>query len=283
VFVRQGTPSRTAQGVARRRATHQLLDHPRVFDDPLALRILGEDDARALATDRARFDTAPRLRAFVAARSRYSDDELAMAFARGVRQCVVLGAGLDTFAYRNPYAASGLRVFEVDHPDTQAWKRECLEAAGIAIPASVAFVPVDFENASLAECLKASGFDAGQPAFFSWLGVIPYLSLEAARATLAWIASLPRETAVVFDYGVDPALLSPALRAAFEILAERVRRAGEPFRLFFNPADLAAMLRELGFHDIEDLHGAEIDRRYFHGRTDDLRAAGAAHLIRARV
>jgi methyltransferase (TIGR00027 family) len=268
--------------VARRRATHQLLDHPRVFDDPLAVRILGEE-ARSIEVDPSRFDTAPRLRAFVAARSRYSEDQLALSFVRGVRQCVVLGAGLDTFAYRNPYAPSGLRVFEVDHPDTQAWKRECLESAAIAIPQSMAFVPVNFEEAWLAECLKAAGFDSGQPSFLSWLGVIPYLTLDAARATLAWIGSLPAETTVVFDYGVDPALLSPPMRAAFEHLAERVRRAGEPFRLFFNPADLAAMLRELGFHDIEDLDGAEIDRRYFSGRSDGLRAGGTAHLIRARV
>jgi methyltransferase (TIGR00027 family) len=259
------------------------MDHPRVFEDPLALPMLGEEGARALEADPARFDTTPRLRALVAARSRYSEDELAEAVQRGVRQCVVLGAGLDTFAYRNPYARSGLRVFEVDHPDTQLWKRERLEGARIAIPDSMAFVPVNFEEARLADCLGAAGFDARQRAFFSWLGVVPYLTLEAARATLAWIGGLPTESAVVFDYGVDPALLSPPLRTAFEILAERVARAGEPFRLFFNPVDLDAMLRELGFHYIEDLDGSEIDRRYFSGRPDSLRAAAAAHLIRARV
>jgi len=245
--------------------------------------MLGEEGARAIEADPARFNTAPRLRAFVAARSRYSEDELAIAFSRGVRQCVVLGAGLDTFAYRNPYAASGLRVFEVDHPDTQAWKRERLQAAGIAIPTSMAFVPVNFEEDSLADRLAAAGFDSRRPGFFYWLGVVPYLTLEAARATLAWIGGLPEESAVVFDYGVDRASMSPEVRAAFDILAARVARAGEPFRLFFNPAELAAMLRELGFHEIEDLDGNEIDRRYFSGRTDNLRAGGAAHLIRARV
>jgi methyltransferase (TIGR00027 family) len=281
--MRQGIPSRTAQGVAQRRALHQIMDHPRVFEDPLALPVLGEEGAGALQADPSRFDTAPRLRALVVARSRYSEDELAVAVQRGVRQCVVLGAGLDTFAYRNPHAGSGLRVFEVDHPDTQLWKRERLEQARIDIPDSMAFVPVNFEQARLADCLRAAGFDPEQPAFFSWLGVVPYLTLDAARATLAWIASLPRESAVVFDYGVEPALLSPQLRAAFEILAERVARAGEPFRLYFNPADLAAMLSELGFRETEDLDGAEIDQRYFSGRNDNLRAAGAAHLIRARV
>jgi len=258
------------------------MDRPRIFEDPLALPMMG-DEARSLEADPERFNTAPRLRAFVAARSRYSDDELAIAVHRGVRQCVVLGAGLDTFAFRNPYAAAGLRVFEVDHPDTQAWKRERLQAADIAIPPSMAFVPVNFEEDSLADGLAAANFDSREPAFFSWLGVVPYLTLDAARATLAWIGGLPAESAVVFDYGLDPALMSPRIRAAFDVLAERVARAGEPFRLFFNPTELAAMLRELGFHEIEDLDGAEIDRRYFNDRADDLRAGGAAHLIRARV
>lgn len=259
------------------------MDHPRVFEDPLALTMLGPDGARELKANPARFDTAPRLRALVVARSRYAEDELTIAVQGGVRQYVVLGAGLDTFAYRNPHAGSGLRVFEVDHPGTQLWKRDRLAVAGVAIPESMTFVPVNFEEARLADCLGAAGFDARQPAFFSWLGVVPYLTLEAAQGTLAWIGSLPAGSAVVFDYGVDPELLSPPLRAAFEILAERVARAGEPFRLFFNPGDLAAMLHELGFHDIEDLGGPEIDRRYFTGRADTLRAAGAAHLIRARV
>lgn len=174
-------------------------------------------------------------------------------------------------------------MFEVDHPDTQLWKRERLDAAGISIPSSPEFVPVNFEEASLSDCLGAAGFDSRKPTFFSWLGVVPYLTLEAARATLGWIGSLPADSAGVFDYGLDTASMSPPMRAAFDMLAQRVARAGEPFQLFFDPADLAAMLRELGFHDIEDLDGAEVDRRYFSDREDGLRGEGAAHLMRARV
>ncbi|HTS48108.1 MAG TPA: class I SAM-dependent methyltransferase [Bryobacteraceae bacterium] len=281
--MRQGIPSRTARGVAIRRAAHQLLDHPRVFEDPLALAILGEETARVLEADPARFENSPRLRAFVAARSRFAEEELAAAFHRGVPQVVVLGAGLDTFAYRNPFAASGLRVFEVDHPATQAWKRELLAEAGVAAPPSLSFVPLDFEERALAEALEEAGFRTDQPAFFSWLGVVPYLTLDAAKATLAWIGSLPAGSGVVFDYAISPASLGESQKAAFDALANRVARAGEPFQLFFEPDELGATLTGLGFHEIEDLDAAAIDRRYFSNRPDGLRVGGLAHLVSARV
>ena len=281
--MRPGTPSRTAQGVAIRRAAHQLLDHPRVFADPLALAILGEETARLLKADPSRFENSPRLRAFVAARSRFAEEEAASAFQRGVRQLVLLGAGLDTFAYRNPFASSGLCVFEVDHPATQTWKRELLAESGIAAPSSLSFVALDFEKGSLAEALGRAGFRTDQPAFCSWLGVVPYLTLEAAKSTLAWIGGWPAGSAVVFDYAVSPASLDPLQRAAFDALATRVARAGEPFRLFLEPDELGATLTGLGFHAIEDLDAAAIDRRYFSDRADGLRVGGLAHLVSARV
>jgi methyltransferase (TIGR00027 family) len=124
---------------------------------------------------------------FVAARSRYAEDQLAQAVEQRVAQYVVLGAGLDTFAYRNPHAAY-LRVFEVDRPATQAWKLERLQAAGIAVPPELQFVPVDFERQTLATGLEQGGFDSGSPAFLSWLGVTPYLTRESCMATLRFIA-----------------------------------------------------------------------------------------------
>ena len=277
----QSVASRTARGVAIRRAAHQLLDHPRVFEDSLALAILGKETAQLLETDLSRFENSPQLRAFVAARSRFAEEELAAAFERGVRQLVLLGAGLDTFAYRNPFGDSGARVFEVDHPATQAWKREQLALAGIPEPSSLRFVPLDFESRSVGEALQESGFHANQPAFFSWLGVVPYLRLEAAQSTLAFIGCLPPGSGVVFDYGVSPASLSPRQKAAFDALAARVASAGEPFRLFFDPSELARMLAGLGFNRMEDLDAAEIDRRYFRDRPDGLRVGGLAHLVSA--
>src|SRR6202162_2165714 len=148
--MQEGKFSRTAQRVAIRRAAHQLLDQPRVLDDPLALRIIGADAAEGLGTKPKEHHAFSRaFRAFMAARSRYAEDELARAVAEGVRQYVVLGAGLDTFAYRNPHP--GLRVFEVDHPATQAWKREQLQAAGITIPPALTFVHIDFEQKTLGD------------------------------------------------------------------------------------------------------------------------------------
>jgi methyltransferase (TIGR00027 family) len=271
-------PSLTARRVAMRRAAHQLLDRPRVFEDPLAIAILGEPAAGLkLETDASR-----HMRAFMAARSRYAEDELNAAMAHGATQYVVLGAGLDTYAYRNTH--SQLRVFEVDHPATQAWKRKQLDVAGIAIPSSLTFVPTDFEEQSLGSALGSSGFQTGEISFFSWLGVTPYLTAEAAMATIAFIGSLPAGSGVVFDYIVERSSLDCAEQMAMDALASRVARAGEPFRLFLDPRALNRMLRAAGFRQIEDLGPAEIDRRYFAARADGLHvAAGLAHLVNARI
>ncbi|MGE5190665.1 MAG: class I SAM-dependent methyltransferase [Gemmatimonadota bacterium] len=156
--MKEGGPSATALRVAMRRAAHQVLDDPRVFDDPLALRIVGAEDVPEPRPDPAwaeRSSPARGLRAFLAARCRYAEDELRVAVGRGTRQYVVLGAGLDTFACRNPYPADVLRVFEVDHPATQSWKRARLEDAGIAIPGTLTFAPVDLERVTLEEGLRA--------------------------------------------------------------------------------------------------------------------------------
>ena len=163
--MQEGKFSKTAHRVAIRRAAHQLLDNPKVLDDPLALRIIGSEAADELRSNPKEHHAFSRaFRAFMAARSRYAEDELARAVAHGVRQYVVLGAGLDTFAYRNPHP--GLRVFEVDHPSTQTWKREQLQAADIPIPPSLTFVPIDFEKQTLADGLENSGLDANSPHSF---------------------------------------------------------------------------------------------------------------------
>jgi len=275
-------PSLTAQRVAMRRAAHQLFDDPRVFEDPLAIPILGEEPAARLRSGDRETGGSRHIRAFMAARSRYAEDELTAAIARGATQYVVLGAGLDTYAYRN--AHSRLRVFEVDHPATQSWKRRQLESAGIAIPSSLTFVPTDFDEQSLGSVLESSGFQNGEISFFSWLGVTPYLTAEAAMATLAFIGSLPAGSGVVFDYAVERSSLDSEEQLAMDALASRVARAGEPFRLFLDPRALNRMLRAAGFHEIEDLGPSDIDERYFAGRTDGLRVSmGLAHLVNARI
>jgi methyltransferase (TIGR00027 family) len=265
----QAIASRTALSVALRRAAHQLHDSPIVFNDPIAVPILGaeyQDQLRRtpLRPDRP-FSTA--LRAFLVARSRYAEDHLERAVENGVTQYVLLGAGLDTFAYRNPYPQ--LRVFEIDHPATQQWKRELLHRNLIAIPGSLSYTPVDFERQSLAEQLRDAGFDRTAPAFFAWLGVVPYLTQEAFRATLSFIADQPAGSGLVLDYSQPREVLPLLERLAHDSLASRVEKAGEPFRLFFTQLEMAAELA--CFHGL-----VEINARYFAGRTDQLAIRGTA-------
>jgi methyltransferase (TIGR00027 family) len=277
-------PKPSALRVATFRAAHQLLDTPLVFEDPLALKILGAAEEESLRSDPL-LHNAPLLkglRTSVVVRSRLAEDEWAQSKQRGIRQYVILGAGLDTFAYRNPDQDSS-RIFEVDLPATQQWKRECLRAAGVREPASLIFVPVDFECCTLAEALGKAGFCQDEPAFFSWLGVMMYLEEEAIMKTLRFIASLAPGSSVIFDYVVPPSLLSPAERRAMEFLAARVAERGEPWKTFFEPAFLAGMLSSLGFSEVEDLGPEQLNDRYLSGRKDGLRKSGVSRLVCARV
>jgi len=259
--MQEGQFSRTALGAAGRRAAHQVVEGGRVFADPLALRILGADADAAVAEARA--NPALRgLRLYVAVRSRFAEDAARRAIGRGVRQVVVLGAGLDTFAYRVE-PSEGLRVYEVDHPSTQAEKRRRLVAAGIAAAAHVVYVGCDFESESLAGALAASGFDAGRPSFFLWLGVVPYLTEPAIFATLAFIGKLPGGGEVVFDYANPAATIADqGWRRGHEIVAARAAAAGEPLRTSFVTTALHEKLRELGFRSIEDLGPDQIAARF---------------------
>jgi methyltransferase (TIGR00027 family) len=272
--MQQGKFSRTAHRVAIRRAAHQLLDQPRVHDDPLALAVIGAEAARALQQElhKQQDARARALRAFLAARGRYAEDQLKLALANGVSQYVVLGAGLDTFAFRNPHPE--LRIFEVDHPATQSWKLERLRDAGISIPDSVAFVSVDLEQQSLSAALALEGFSLADSTFFSWLGVTPYIKREACMSTLGFIARMPKRSGVVFDFAVHPDLLDAGHRMILTALSERVAAAGEPFQLFFHPEELARDLQTCGFCEIEMLAGDQINARYFKDRTDGLQISG---------
>ncbi len=282
----EGTPSGTAYRVALRRAAHQVFDVPPVFRDPLALRIVGADRKGTRAQADLRAPSRPHsasLRAFLVARSRFAEDMLATAVHAGdVSQYVLLGAGLDTFAYRNPWPA--LRVFEVDHPDTQRWKLQLLAEGGIAVPATVAHVPVDFHGDVLADRLAASGFDKTQPAVFAWLGVVPYLTEAGFSATLGFLSSCAAGSTLVFDYGLPRHLLPPLEQLAFDSLASRVAAAGEPFQLFFEPEELHRRLNPMGWDVIEDLDRDAINTRYFSERSDGLRCLGSGgHFLAAKL
>jgi methyltransferase (TIGR00027 family) len=285
--MREGSGSRTAERVAVRRAAHQLLDMPRVLDDPLALSILASEERDELLADPRKYNRNPigrALRAFLAVRSRFAEDALASAMARGVTQYVILGAGFDTSAYRPPCSSTpSLRAFEVDHPDTQAVKRRRLAAAEIGVPPNLTFIAADLSQVPLRDALRDGGLDLGAPAFVSWLGVIPYLTLDAITATLTVLGALPQGTEIVFDYGIPPSELNLVARMIYKQFADRVAAAGEPWITYFKPGDLRALLLRCGFTRIDDFDDGSLTSRFLANRGDGLRLGPSGHIAHARV
>jgi len=269
-----------------RRAAHQLHDaRPLVFEDPFAVAILPPDARlelqRTPAASRKPFSAA--LRAFMVCRARFAEDVLAAGVrGHGVRQALVLGAGLDTFAHRNPFPE--VRVFEVDHPATQSWKRELLAASRLPIPSTLTHVPVDFERQSLRQQLLDAGFDFSLPTAAAWLGVVPYLTQEAFAATARVLGRLPAGSSVVFDYSQPREVLSFTEQLMLDSLSARVAQAGEPFQLFFTPRSLAEELPRYDLTVVEDLDSDALNACYLAHRTDGLHLRGkAGRLCHAEV
>jgi methyltransferase (TIGR00027 family) len=276
--MQQGQASVTALGAAGHRAAHQVLEHGLVFADPLALLILGPDADDAIALARERPERRP-LRLFIAMRSRFAEDSARASIEKGVRQILVLGAGLDTFAYRLE-PAQDLRVFELDHPATQAEKRRRLTDAQIAEPSHVAYVAHDFEHGSMTATLEAAGLDPLRRAFVIWLGVTPYLTEEAVYATLGELARFPGGAEVVFDYTNPPQAIEGPARDFHREMAERVAARGEPFRGYFDSAELQARALGLGFSEIEDLDRAALVKRYLPDLPIPPRPGPGGHVVR---
>ena len=280
-IVRQGEPSRSALGVASLRAVHQLLDEPLVLSDPIALPLLGVSTEAALRDDPyALNDPMSRgLRGALVARSRFVEDELSRCVAAGVRQYLIVGAGLDTFAYRNPYRDEGLRVFEVDHPGTQRWKQQLLAEASIAVPAALTFVPADFERDDLASALRQAGFRADQAACVSWMGVTMYLTTDALAATLRAVAGFAAGSCLCFDYRVPVTMLNPVERVINDVIEQRIAALGEPWLSTFDPTHLRRQLLALGFNTAESATPEDLNARYFARRKDGLRTGGGVRIM----
>lgn len=277
-------PKPSALMVAMQRAAHQLLDRPLVLDDPTALTILGATSAKALRDDLDKFrhPASSGLRSAVVVRSRLADDLWAEAIEKGICQYVILGAGLDTSAYRRPDVSS--KVFEVDLPATQQWKQACLHEAGIAVPSSLRYVPVDFERVSLAEGLAKANFDADAPAIFSWLGVTMYLDEASVIETLSFIAGCAKGSAVLFEYAMPLSCLPPMIRISMEQLVAQLAERGEPWKSFFEPDELTERLATLGFGSCHSWLPDELNCRYFSDRQDGLRiSATPTRLMLATV
>jgi methyltransferase (TIGR00027 family) len=214
-------------------------------------------------------------------RSRFAEDELEAAAARGVAQFVILGAGLDTFAFRQPAFAAGVRIFEVDHPATQTWKRRRIAACGLAEPANLIWVPIDFEHGRLAVDLDAAGFRSTKPAFISWLGVTQYLTRPAIDAVLQFGASLPRSSTLVLTFMVPDDELAGDELDAVQQVAQRASAQGEPWRTRFRPEQMQDALISAGYARVFLLSPEEADARYFSDRQDGLRAPRAARVASA--
>jgi methyltransferase (TIGR00027 family) len=264
-------PSRTALGAGAHRAAHQL-DGGALFQDPLAIKIVGEAEAK-----KSHAEADPGMRVFIAARSRFAEDTLTQSLQRGVTQLVVLGAGLDTYAYRGGERGK-LQIYEVDHPATQAWKRERLAVIGAACEANVHYAPVDFENESIADGLARAGFDAAQRTFFFWLGVTPYLTRAAIETTWALIAGNPGGGEVVFDYAIPMEIAPEADRTAYQALRDRVASLGEPFLSAFDPATIVAELHAAGFAGVNDVTLADILAQHF---SYTPRSPSRGHIVHA--
>ncbi|WP_025098303.1 class I SAM-dependent methyltransferase [Burkholderia sp. A1] len=265
-------PDSTAARVALWRALHVEADPPpHVLDDPIGLQLLAPGDDWRSRGDMDLAFTRP-FRAAIVARARFIEDWVAEQLARGVDQYVILGAGLDSFVQRRPDLAARLRVFEIDRPGPQAWKRARLVELGFGIPDSLRLVPVDFEaGASWREALAAAGFDAGKPAVVVSTGVSMYLSDEANRATLAEVAALAPGSSLVMSFLLPLHLADPAVRPALEMAEKGARASGTPFISFHTPGEIRAKAREAGFGEARHVPASELALRYFSTREDGLR------------
>jgi methyltransferase (TIGR00027 family) len=287
--IRNGQPSQTALTAAAARAAHLIVDdEPPIFSDTLAYQLLGSQAEELIGYHRAHGEhlVLSGARAAATTRSRYTEDRLTESLrqetADRLAQYVILGAGLDSFAYRSDLADQ-VRVFEVDHPATQHWKRQVLADAGIAMPDTGTFVPVDFETDSLADLLIANGFDPSHPAVVSWLGVTMYLTREAIGQTLAVIGGFAPGTEVIVDYMVPPGLRDEAGQAYVDLLGPVTAERGEPWLTFLGPDDMSVILEERGFEVIEHVQQRDAIDPALWKRSDPLRASKLSFLTRASV
>jgi len=259
--------SHTALATAYLRAAHQIIDSgPRVFDDPIALPLLGPKAEERIRGTNAIYtsDEAKALRSHIVLRSRYTEDQLKLSMARGTSQYILLGAGFDTLALRHPPWAVGLRIFEVDHLSTQREKRSRIFNTGISVPKNLVFVEIDFEKESLEDRLDAAGVRKDEPTFFSWLGVTMYLTEEVIDSTLRYMAGFARGSEAVITFLQPPEGSTPSHE-----LAKLVAAAGEPFISRFTPECFEKKLRAAGFNKICFLTH-DLSAPYFHEKGSSL-------------
>lgn len=264
-------PDNTAIRTALWRALHVEVDSlPHVFEDTIGLKLAAPDEGWRDRPDMSPF-TRP-FRASILARARFIEDLVTERVAAGVQQYLILGAGLDTFAQRRPEFASTLRIFEIDQPDTQAWKRRRLIETGFAIPPSLHFVPVDFEAGdNWWEKLMAAGFDENRPGIVASTGVSMYLTKAAIIATLRKVAAFAPNSTLAMSFMLPIDLVDSDIRPGFERAIAGAQASDTPFISFFTPAEMLALAREAGFKEVQHVSSGTLAQRYFANRIDGLR------------
>jgi methyltransferase (TIGR00027 family) len=273
-------PEPTAARVALWRAMHVEVDSPpHVLEDEIGLQLVAPDDGWRRRPDMDPEGTSG-FRAWIVARARFIEDLVVAEVTQGVHQYVILGAGVDTFAQRRPEIGRGLRVFEVDQPGPQDWKRRRLLELGIGIPEWLRFVPVDFETGgSWREGLATAGFNPGRPAVVVSTGVSMYLTKEATAAMLREVTALAPGTTLAMTFQLPVELVDEVDRPGREMAVRGARASGTPFISFFRPAEVLALAREAGFRDVRHVSGAMLTERYFANRADGLRPSTGEDLL----
>jgi methyltransferase (TIGR00027 family) len=265
-------PDSTAVRVALWRAMHVQIDPPpHVLDDEIGLKLVAPDEGWRQRPDMDPAFTRP-FRASIVARARCIEDLVAAEIGRGVGQYVILGAGLDSFAQRKPEIASRLKLFEIDRPGPQAWKRQRLIELGFGVPDWLRLVPVDFEAGDAWwQQLTAAGFDAHKPAVLACSGVSMYLTQDATVAMLRRVAALAPGSTLAMTFLLPLEFADPEVRPGLELAAKGARASGTPFISFFTPTEMLALARAAGFSDARHVSAALLAERYFAGRADGLR------------
>jgi methyltransferase (TIGR00027 family) len=272
-------------GAAIARAMHQVLDaDPKILDDPLVVGLV-EGSSREEIMRQPQDSRAPEwFRSTFPLRSRFTEDSLRDAVDDGIQQYVMLGAGMDTFPYRQPkWASRRLRIFEIDYPESQKFKRECLARRGISVPANVKFCPIDFEHMSVAEGVARWSLDRREVTFFSWLGVTQYLSREAIDSTLRFVLSMPKGSELVMEFILPPGAWAATEAPYLAEVVARMAKHGEPWLTFFTPEEISTHLTALGFSQVSHLSPADAAARYFGNRRDRLGPPHYVRLVRAVV
>jgi methyltransferase (TIGR00027 family) len=278
-------PSTTALMAAAARGAHLIVDSaPHIFADSLAARLLGTRAGELIGYHQrnASHPILTAARTQVTCRSRFAEDTLAAAADRGVRQYVLLGAGLDSFCWRSVLAGN-LRVFEVDHPDTQRWKQRALAVAGLDVPGIVSFVPADLGQDEVVGLLAAAGFDRSAPAVISCLGVLMYLPPAAVGRVLSFVAGCAPGTQLVADYMLPAGLRDPAGDLYVELVAAAAAESGEPWQTFLGPGQMSELLSAHGPFTAEHVHQRDQVPPQAWERNDSLAPIELSMIVRATV